>query len=39
LKGRPIVPGLSRGQALVSMKPISFLGGVGKVKTRERIIA
>lgn len=28
LKGRPIVPGLSRGRALVSMKPISFLGGV-----------
>jgi len=28
LKGRPIVPGLGRGQALVSMKPISFLGGV-----------
>ena len=28
LKGRPIVPGLGRGRALVSMKPISFLGGV-----------
>ena len=28
LKGRPIVPGLGRGQALVSTKPISFLGGV-----------
>jgi len=28
LRGRPIVPGLSRGRALVSMKPISFLGGV-----------
>jgi len=28
LKGRPIVPGHSKGLALVSMKPISFLGGV-----------
>ena len=28
LKGRPIVPGYSKGLALVSMKPISFLGGV-----------
>jgi predicted aconitase with swiveling domain len=28
LKGRSIVPGLSKGLALVSMKPISFLGGV-----------
>lgn len=28
LKGRSIVPGYGRGSALVSMKPISFLGGV-----------
>ncbi len=28
LKGRSIVPGYGRGPALVSMKPISFLGGV-----------
>ncbi|MFQ5837059.1 MAG: DUF126 domain-containing protein [Candidatus Bathyarchaeia archaeon] len=28
LKGRPIVSGRSKGLALVSMKPISFLGGV-----------
>ena len=28
LKGRPIVPRRSRGSALVSTKPISFLGGV-----------
>lgn len=28
LKGRSIVPGHGRGPALVSMKPISFLGGV-----------
>lgn len=28
LKGRPIVPGHGRGLALVSGKPISFLGGV-----------
>jgi len=28
LKGRPIVPGRSKGLALVSTKPISFLGGV-----------
>mgnify|MGYP002396570032 CR=1 FL=1 len=28
LKARSIVPGRSRGLALVSMKPISFLGGV-----------
>jgi len=28
LKGRPIVPGNGRGLALVSGKPISFLGGV-----------
>lgn len=28
LKGRPIVSGHSEGLALVSMKPISFLGGV-----------
>jgi len=28
LKARSIVPGCSRGLALVSMKPISFLGGV-----------
>jgi len=28
LKGRPIVPGHCRGLALVSTKPISFLGGV-----------
>ena len=28
LKGRPIVPGRRRGSALVSTKPISFLGGV-----------
>jgi len=28
LKGRPIMPGLSRGRALVSNKPLSFLGGV-----------
>ncbi|OYT49779.1 hypothetical protein B6U79_01095 [Candidatus Bathyarchaeota archaeon ex4484_231] len=28
LKGRPIVPGLARGKALVSKKPLSFLGGV-----------
>lgn len=28
LRGRPIVPGRSKGLALVSMKPISFLGGV-----------
>lgn len=28
LKGRSIVPGHCRGKALVSMKPISFLGGV-----------
>jgi len=28
LKGRPIVSGISRGKALVSDKPLSFLGGV-----------
>jgi len=28
LKGRPIVSGLSRGKALVSKSPLSFLGGV-----------
>ena len=28
LKGRPIVSGHCRGQALVSAKPLSFLGGV-----------
>jgi len=28
LRGRPIVSGLSRGRALVSKKPLSFLGGV-----------
>ena len=28
LKGRSIVPGHCKGLALVSMKPISFLGGV-----------
>lgn len=28
LKGRSIVPGHTKGLALVSMKPISFLGGV-----------
>jgi len=28
LDGRPVVPGLARGIALVSRKPISFLGGV-----------
>jgi len=28
LKGRPVVSGRRRGSALVSMKPISFLGGV-----------
>lgn len=28
LRGRPVVPGHRRGLALVSMKPISFLGGV-----------
>jgi predicted aconitase with swiveling domain len=28
LKGRPIVPGIAKGTALVSTKPISFLGGV-----------
>jgi len=28
LKGRPIVSGYAKGSALVSMKPISFLGGV-----------
>jgi len=28
LKGRPIVPGKAKGIALVSAKPISFLGGV-----------
>lgn len=28
LRGRSIVPGRCRGPALVSMKPISFLGGV-----------
>ncbi len=28
LKGRPIVPGQERGLALVSQRPISFLGGV-----------
>lgn len=28
LRGRPIVPGSARGIALVSKKPISFLGGV-----------
>jgi len=28
LKGRPIVSGQSRGKALVSKKPISFLGGI-----------
>lgn len=28
LKGRPIVSGHAEGLALVSMKPISFLGGV-----------
>ncbi len=28
LRGRPIVQGSSRGRALVSKKPLSFLGGV-----------
>ena len=28
LKGRSIVPGYAKGPALVSAKPISFLGGV-----------
>lgn len=28
LKGRPIVSGHAIGSALVSIKPISFLGGV-----------
>lgn len=28
LKGRPIVAGCSKGKALVSMKPLSFLGGI-----------
>lgn len=28
LQGRPIVPGRARGLALVSNKPLSFLGGV-----------
>jgi len=28
LRGRPIVPGQAKGRALVSMKPLSFLGGV-----------
>jgi len=28
LKGRPIMSGLSHGRALVSNKPLSFLGGV-----------
>ena len=28
LKGRSIVPGLCKGSALVSTKPLSFLGGV-----------
>lgn len=28
LKGRPIINGLSRGKALVSKNPLSFLGGV-----------
>jgi len=39
LKGRPIVPGRCRGSALVSTKPISFLGGVdpnsGKIIERD----
>jgi predicted aconitase with swiveling domain len=28
LKGRPVISGLTRGEALVSNKPLSFLGGV-----------
>jgi len=28
LRGRPIVEGISRGRALVSRNPLSFLGGV-----------
>jgi len=28
LKGRPLVSGIKRGTALVSKKPLSFLGGV-----------
>jgi hypothetical protein len=28
LRGRPIVPGLGEGRALVSKKPLSFLGGI-----------
>ncbi|MEM1606544.1 MAG: DUF126 domain-containing protein [Candidatus Bathyarchaeia archaeon] len=28
LRGRPIVPGKASGIALVSMKPLSFLGGI-----------
>jgi len=28
MNGRPIVPGFTQGRALVSRKPISFLGGV-----------
>ena len=28
LKGRPIISGMSRGKALVSKNPLSFLGGV-----------
>lgn len=39
LKGRPIVPGHCRGLALVSKKPVSFLGGVdsnsGKIIERD----
>jgi len=39
LKGRSIVPGHCRGLALVTMKPISFLGGVdpnsGKIIERD----
>jgi len=39
LKGRPIVPGHCRGLALVTLKPISFLGGVdpnsGKIIERD----
>lgn len=43
LKGRTIVPGKQRGKALVSAKPISFLGGIdpdsGKIVEKNHDLA
>ncbi|MGQ9565411.1 MAG: DUF126 domain-containing protein [Candidatus Bathyarchaeales archaeon] len=43
MKGRTIVPGKQRGKALVSAKPISFLGGIdpdsGKIVEKNHDLA